>query len=553
LLKIPSQKPLRDYTVLIIDSQALVHDVIKSALRELGVKNIKSAENAYYALRLCDLMTFDMVIVSFDVKSDKDGFNLLEEMKFKGYITKATSVIFLSADTSKALVNCVVELQPDDFWVKPLDRHKVEKRIVHIIEYKRKLYRLNYCIDKSEHPTAVYYAERQLLDPSLSQYHAHINRLIGECLCHLMEYAEAESFYRKLIETYPYAWVAVGLARTLLKQNKLEEAFELTDELLERDDTRFTTFDILAEYHIEKEDYEKGYDIIKKATELAPRNIERNKKSWNLKRLNHDRLGQYIATQNMAKYAKNSIHDTPDLSLNVIRAAIDLAASLPAREANVLLTKTIKDIDNLEADYGSPSQLGKQLAVIRVRVQNVKNNKRLAEEMMAEFMGVETTPSVEDNLDRVKAFHELGFREQSATLLDKIKAMVENDSFTGQVIGEYLNQESKERREIHYTPQELADMASKHYKNKRYKPAFNLLHQASIVSPNNVNIAISLLKVIAILADDFDVNDEQIRIGKQCITMLTGGELSPAQNLRFKEYKKRIEPFFSGQSFKRAK
>jgi hypothetical protein len=96
-------------------------------------------------------------------------------------------------------------------------------------------------------------------------------------------------------------------------------------------------------------------------------------------------------------------------------------------------------------------------------------------------------------------------------------------------------------------------MASKHYKNKRYKPAFNLLHQASIVSPNNVNIAISLLKVIAILADDFDVNDEQIRIGKQCITMLTGGELSPAQNLRFKEYKKRIEPFFSGQSFKRAK
>lgn len=548
MIKIPSQKPLRDYSVLIIDGQALVHDVIKSALLELGVKNIKSAENAYFALRLCDLMTFDMVIVSFDVKSDKDGFNLLEEMKFKGYITKSTSVIFLSADTSAALVNCVVELQPDDFWVKPLDRDKVEKRIVHIIEYKRKLYRLNYCIDQAEHPTAVYYAERQLLDPTLTQYHPHINRLIGECLCHLMEYQEAENFYRKLSEFYPYAWVAVGLARTLLKQNKLEQAIELTDELLERDDTRFATYDILAEYHIEKEDYEQGYEIIKKATELAPRNIERNKKSWNLARLNHDRLGQYVATQNMAKYAKNSIHDSPDLSLNVVRAAIDLAASLPLREANVLLTKTIKDIDRLEDEYGAPNQLGKQLAIIRVRIQNVRKNKRIAEEMMANFMGVETTASVEDNLDRVKAFHELGFREQSSILLDKIKTMVEHDSFIGQVIGEYLDQESKERREIHYTPQELADMASKHYKNKRYKPAFNLLHQASIVSPNNVNIAVSLLKVIAILADDFDVTDEQISIGKKNITLLTGSELTPAQNLRFKEYKRRIEPFFRGRS-----
>jgi hypothetical protein len=42
-----------------------------------------------------------MILIAFGVKSDKDGFNLLKEMKIKGYITKTTSVVFLSADTIK--------------------------------------------------------------------------------------------------------------------------------------------------------------------------------------------------------------------------------------------------------------------------------------------------------------------------------------------------------------------------------------------------------------------------------------------------------------------
>lgn len=541
MIKIPPQKPLRDYTVLVIDGQSLVHDVIKMALLELGIKEVKSAENAYFALRMCENIKFDMVIVAFDVRSDKDGFNLLEEMKFKGFITKTTSVIFLSADTSSALVNCVVELQPDDFWVKPLIRMKVEKRIQHIISVKQKLHKLHYCIDQGEHPTAIYYAERQLLDQSMAQYHPPINRLIGESLCHLMEYSEAEKFYSKLTKKYDYAWVVVGLARTLLKQDKIEEAEELTAKLLERDDTRFTTYDVLAEYHIEKEDYQKGYEIIQKATQLAPRNIERNKKSWNLARLNHDRAGQYAATQNMAKYAKNSIHDTPDLKLNVVRAAIDLAATLPEGEANRLLTKTEKDIDNLEKDYGKASQLGHQINIARARVQNVRRNKKEAEEIMKEYMDVRASSSVEDNLDKVKAFHELGYWEQSLSLLDKIKDQIEDDSFIGQVISEYIEQESKERRDIQFSPKELGEMASAHYKNKRYKPAFNLLSQALQLSPQNSNIAISLLKVLAILAEDFKLDEEQKEEVEKCYVLLDSTMLNETQSQRYTEYKDRID------------
>lgn len=540
MIEIPAQKDLHEIEVLVIDGQTLVHDVVKSALLGLGIRQVKSAENAYFALRLCEFTQFDIVIVAFDVKSDKDGFNLLEEMKFKGFITKTTSVVFLSAETAPELVNCVVELQPNDFWVKPLDRLKVEKRLRHIISVKRKLYRLNYCIDKGEFPTAIYYAERQLADQSMVQYHPRIHRLICECLCHLLEFKDAEAYYRKLSKDYEYGWVQVGLARTLLKQDKFDEAQALTDALLERDDTRFTTYDLLAEYYIEHEDYEKGYEIIKKATELAPRNIERNKKSWNLARLNHDRMGQYLATQNMAKFAKNSIHDSPALTLNVVRSAVDLASTLSGEEANKLLTRTERDIDRLEKEYGAQSQLGDQLAIIKARVSNVRNDKQQAEEIMANHMSTSASPSVEDNLDKVKAFHELGFWEQSLALLEDIKDQIESESFIGQVITEYLEQESRERRDIKFTPKELGEMASTHYKNKRYKPAFNLLVQALQLSPTNTNIAVSLMKVLAILAEEVGLSEEEKSAVTNCENLLDGVVLTGPQEKNYQSYKERI-------------
>lgn len=113
--------------VLIIDDQILVQNVIKSALLELGIVNIKYTENSYYALRLCEQTLFHVVICAFNVKSDKDGFHLLEELKFKRYVTKCTVLIFLSAETSEDLVNSIVELQPDDSWVKPLNSKHVQR------------------------------------------------------------------------------------------------------------------------------------------------------------------------------------------------------------------------------------------------------------------------------------------------------------------------------------------------------------------------------------------------------------------------------------------
>lgn len=529
LEKIPAPTSKEDLRVLVIDNQGLVHDVVASALHAIGIKHVVSAFNAFHAIRLCEEKRFDFVLLAFNVSHDKDGFHLFEELRHLNHINDTTTVIFLSAETSPELVNYIVELQPDDFWVKPLKPSSIESRLNYLLQIRYKLHKMMHCMKVGDYSTAMYYAERQLKDVSLSDYHPRIRRLIGECLLQLRDYETSENYYRELLQTMDHAWVHIGLARSLLRQDELEEAQSMVEDLLLRPDTRFLTYDLLAQYFIEKEQFELAYEQMKEASKLAPRNIERNKRLWDLARLNHDKVGQLSAVQNMAKFAKNSIHDSPELALNVIRSTIDLATSLGAGEGDRYIQRAQNDLEEISQQKGVQIQLGDQIDVIKARMLCLRNQKKSAEEIMNASSVHTTGQSMEDNLDKMKAFHELGMREQCISILEKLKTQIEGDTFSSQVVDEYLKQESIERTEIQFTTKELKNMATVHYKENRLQPAYNNLRQALTISPKDKQIALSLMKVLLQMHSTQPLNDEQLEVVTLAARMLTNEKLSASQ------------------------
>lgn len=540
MIDIPPVKPTAELTALIIDEQTLVHEVINASLVDLGVMFVRTTENAYYAAKLCAQTQFDIIFISFNVKSDKDGFHILEELKVNGYITKNTSVVFLSAETSAELVNCVVELNPTDFWVKPLDRKTVNERLRHLFAVKRKLYRLHYYMDIQEYASAIYVGQRQLTDTSLTHYFPHINRLIGESLMQLREFGDAETFYRQLNQQFDLGWVKIALAKALLKQGKETEARELIAKLKKHKETCFMAYDLLAQYYIEHQNYQQAYIEIQMATKLAPRNIDRNQKSCQLARLNHDRSGQYTATQNIAKYAKNSIHDSPELLLNVIRSSLDLAATVSDAEVTRILRRTERMMTQIRDEYGT-SELKQQLSIIKVRILCLRNEKKKAEVLLKKEVPRRMLDSVEDNLDKVKAYHGLGYREECLRLLDQIQDQIAGDSLASSVVTEYIKQEALERSKIHFTPKELVDMASEHYRQKRFMPAYAELSKAFTLSPHNKQVALSLLKVLVILSGQGTLDDLKIAVAVKAYHLLARANLPVEQQQKFTDYRTELE------------
>lgn len=511
--------------VLIIDDNLLVHSILKLALVELGIRKIKCSETAYYGLKLCEEMHFHIVICAFNVKSDKDGFHLLEELKFKGHVSKTTILIFLSTETRESLVNSIVELQPDDFWVKPLTLKTVQDRLIHVLQVKKQLFNIYQAMDERAFSKAIYYADRHLLNDELQHYHPNILRMKGDALLGLFELKDAEEFYRDLLKTFRYAWVQIGYVKSLLKQGRLDDINHLLTKLIKKPDTRFAAHDLLAQYYIDAQEYELAYEEIKKATALSPRNIDRNKKSWDLARLNHDHQGQYEATCNIAKNAKNSIHDSPVLLLNVIRSGIDLASTITDESSDKILKQSERYIKQLFHDYDDAHLFKNQIEIVRARLLNAQNQEAKARRIVETHVSLKPTHFVEDNLDKVKVFHELGMREDAVTMLDAIKNQIAGDNLTSQVVNKYVDQEIEERTDIHFTPKQLNSMAAEHFQKKRLHPALKSLSQALKLSPKNVKLTLSLLKVLIVIKQNGELEDNDRELANKAFTMLNTSKL----------------------------
>lgn len=522
-MEITSKSDLDDFAnlnVLIIDDNRLVHDFLKHTFFDLGFKTVRCAENAYHGLSLCEETRFHIIICSFNVKSDKDGFHLLEELKFKGHVSKTTILIFLSSETNESLVNSIVELQPDDFWVKPLLPKTVIARIKYTLDIKKHLFSLYKSIDLKEPSKVIYYAERFLLDTTLAKYHPNIQRMKGEAFINLLEFKEAEIFFKGLQSKYRYAWVYLGYVKALLKQGKMEEIQGLLEELANKPDTRFALHDLLAQYYMEQENYELAYEEIKKATKLSPRNIDRNKKSWDLARLNHDHMGQYMATKNIAINAKNSIHDSPALILNVIRSGIDLACTITDESSNKVLGETDQFIKKLEHEYKDLNLFKEQIIVVKARLHNVRNESVKAKKLVEMHLTLKPSEFIEDNLDKVKVFHELGMREEAFTLLKAVKNQVSGDSLTSEVLSKYVEQETDERSEINFTPKQLNSMAVEFFQKNKLLPALNSVIQALQLAPTNVKLLFSLLKILIVMKKREEITEEQSELALDAIEKL---------------------------------
>ncbi|MCW8090237.1 response regulator [Alteromonas sp. ASW11-130] len=548
LEKFPSPPSFNDLNVLIIDNQSLVHEIIKPALIDIGIKKVSSAMNAFHALRLCEQQQFDIILLAFNVSHDKDGFHLFEELKHKGFITDKATVVFLSAETSQELVNCIFELQPDDFWVKPLARNRVERRLTHLLSVRAKLNKVYHCLSERDFSAAIYQAERQLLDTSLSEYHPKLKRTIGECLFQLYQYHDAEQYFSTLLEEQDQGWMHIGLARAMLKQDKAEEAASLIENLLVRQDTRFQMYDLLAQHYIEKVQFDAAYKQMKQASLLAPRNINRNKKVWDLARLNRDKEGQLAAVKNMAKFARNSIHDSPELQINVIRSSIDLATTQSGEEAQKTLQKLESVLHEIKQQKGLMLQLGTQLTIIEARLLCLKDDKCGAESIMKMQKPSIENLSMEDCLDKMKAFHEIGMKEHCLKLLDDLRTKIEGDTFSSQVLNEYLKQESIERKEINFTTKELKKMAATNYKENRIAPAYNNLKQALTLAPGDKQIALSLLKVLVQLNFKEPLSLEQLEVAKKTGLLLMGGSLPATQLQKCNQYLKALGISFEAKN-----
>jgi DNA-binding response OmpR family regulator len=518
--------------ILIVEEQPLAQSYMKQSLERLGFRQLRFAEHANSAKEQCLNEQFDLIVCSFNLSKQQDGYQLYEELRVKQLIKNSTGFIFISAETSGSLVHSVLELQPDDFLVKPFTVQELKLRIDRILKRKFDLKTIYTLIDDGNDSKAIKSIELTL-NKKNNSYSPILLRLKGDALLRLKRNEEAKTFFKSVLDIQKFAWAKVGLVEALIANNEHILAQRMLKTMLEHQDTRLVALDLLGRLEIKLNQFELAQDFLSQAVNIAPRNISRQKSLSNVSLMNHDYEKSYLTQKDIATYAKHSIHDHPDIYLNAARAGIDFALTTDQTDQIQRISRqTNQYINDLKKQFPNNTTQA-QIDVLNARLHYLKDEHQKAKKLIEQLDEDDThIRSVDGSLDKAKAFHELGFHQKAQTLFTQIIEHCERyPSISDTTYLRYIQQQQGERRDIKMGPKELNNHAVNQFNRGQLNTALEAFTQAFRVMPRNSGIALNLLQCL------FDSTKQQnssfnIGLAKKCYALLSKTQLASEQAQR---------------------
>jgi DNA-binding response OmpR family regulator len=523
----------KETKVLIVDDQVLAKGYMKYSLEELGFSDITYVDKAQLALNRIRMEHYDLIVCSYNLKKEQDGYYLYDELKHNSELPPSTAFIFISADTTSDLVHSIVELQPDDFLAKPFTVKELDKRLSRVLSRKKALKPVYAYIEQRQYGRALAEVEIFLADSKNSDFFPLALKTKGELFMLCEQFEQAKDFYLAILNVQTFTWAQLGLINAHIQLDEDEEAEKLILRLAFKPDSQLAAYDLLTALQIKQQDFETALECVVMATEISPRNIRRHKKAIDLSRITHDYETQFEAAKKIVKFAKNSIHDKPENYLNVARAGIDYAMTADESETERLVRQANEYVRQFKAAFPK-AEMQDQMKVINARLlylQDESDNAKALLEQLTEDNW--ETESMEALLDKAKAFHELGLYERSLSVLEQVEKRCHTDLDQGALFMHYVKQEKQEKTDIKLSPKELNNAAVNQYQLGDIDTALQTFRHAFTIMPKNASIALNLLQAIAMKTREKGLPENSRSVVKSCILTIENSELNEEQEERY--------------------
>jgi tetratricopeptide (TPR) repeat protein len=264
-----------DYTdknVLLIDSSGNLRSTIYYMLRELGVKNLKATTVNEKVLQLIEEEHFDIILLGHNSSDAVTGMQLLEEARFRGYIRPTAGWIFMTSDASQELVLHAIDSRPDDLLTRPFSIDELKNRLDQLVLRKQVLRPVEQAIEIGDLEGAILACDDiPRHDPNID----YARRLKAALLIQLGRPDEAYEVLEPIFWQQPGKDTGLSMAQALIGMQRLGEAGDLLDSLIENYPLLIAAYDLRAQVYEKSGDLEHAREILKAATDKAPLGIPR--------------------------------------------------------------------------------------------------------------------------------------------------------------------------------------------------------------------------------------------------------------------------------------
>jgi len=107
--------------ILIVEDDSLISTIFRMFLKELGYDLLGIVEDGKEAIRLCEKLNPDIILMDVHLGGELDGIQTTELIKSKFDIP----VIFLSSDTEESTIQRVINTHSYGYLVKPIDKKEL--------------------------------------------------------------------------------------------------------------------------------------------------------------------------------------------------------------------------------------------------------------------------------------------------------------------------------------------------------------------------------------------------------------------------------------------
>ncbi|KMT64177.1 tetratricopeptide repeat-containing response regulator [Catenovulum maritimum] len=480
--------------VMVVDDCEPIRSAVKGMLQKIGFVTIASANNGTQALQKATDMRFDFILADFNLGDGKDGYQLFEELKHKKLLASHCCFFIISAENRRPHVHGLVELQPDDFLLKPFTYKGLEKRFARSLAKKVALGKVYEAINENLPAEAIQACNDVIKNETQNALLAL--RMKGELLLSEKQPEKALKLYNNVLQKREYSWALLGKAISTFKLGEHFESEGLFFELLDRDDTRLEAYDWLGRLNMARQDTVTAFEMLMEAGKISPRNLFRQRAIANLAIANNETEEAVRAYSRILKSSRYSVFDTPENYLNFARCLLDLSNEGNKLEIAKQISKCTELLQDIDRRFYSDAVKAQEL-VIKARVQVLKGNVDEARNNLEESEKHDSPyDTADDRLDKAKAYFSTGNLSRSEEIMESLEGIADKDDLISSTLTVLINKEKESHEVLKERIRELNNEGLAMYQSAKYTRSVECFVEAYQYMPSNASLALNLVQAI---------------------------------------------------------
>ncbi|WP_372625379.1 response regulator [Arsukibacterium sp.] len=518
--------------VLVVEDSAPVRASVKAMLQTIGFESIHLSRDANDAISRCQNIPFDFILCDFNLGEGKDGYQLFEILKQQALMPPLCCFIIISAENQRQMVHGVIELQPDDYILKPFTFPILNERIIRAVKQKIALRKVHLSLFEHNFSDAI--KECDIVARNKAEFAFQAMRIKGELLLKAGEYQQAEKFYKNVLSQKTLPWARLGLAIAAFYQERWDDTELQLADLTQFDITKVEALDWLSHLMVKYGRYDSAQQTLYQAVLLSPQNINRQRTLSNLNVIIGDKEAAARINGKLVATARYSVDESPENYLNHARSLIDVAYSKNPLERTIILQNASQLVDSV-AKRSIDNGWNKAVNVVRSRILAAKGLLIEARQPLLDNGVADKAEkmTIDSCMDAAKAYFELGDIHGSQFYIDKLASYLINDDYLTETQKIMLKMEKIRHEELKATIKQISGEAGDAYENGFFVQAVSLFCETFELMPTNTILAMNILQTASKCEN---LPTKYLRYCKQAIKLLKASVLEKSIQEKFKHY-----------------